>query len=113
MWEINYESPTKLWMSIGAGIVVAGFLLFLTSTWNTFGAVDKFTDKIHEDISNCNLQNSTYNELSKNLLDLRTNQKNAIVFLMIITYILSFLFIVIGGIIFHCNYNKFKEEKRK
>jgi len=31
MWEINYENPYKLHMSIGLGLILAGFLLILTN----------------------------------------------------------------------------------
>ena len=46
MWPINYEDIDKLHMSIGAGLMVASFILLLSSTWTTLSHYEDYLDGI-------------------------------------------------------------------
>jgi hypothetical protein len=118
MWEINYDEPLKLWMSIGSGLVVAGFILFLTSTWNTFGSIERLSDKVHADLpslySLTNNQSANQSiDLAQKIVNIRELQTKSIIFLMCLTYGISLALIITGLFIFAHNYKKFKERNDK
>jgi hypothetical protein len=40
MWNINYEDKDKFHMSIGIGLIVGSFILFVSNTWFFYEKVD-------------------------------------------------------------------------
>ena len=79
MWPINYEDPNRLHMSIGIGLLVAGFLLILIITNNITEETDKFIEglknssseeeaKIYSDRWNNNLNSQERNRSIANII---------------------------------------------
>ena len=104
MWEINYETPEKLHMSIGAGLLVAGFLLILLSGWRAYDEIDslKCPDAA------VTAYNST--EVCKDILDaqmhlLTTLHKNDLIY--------GAMFILAGIAVFFRGYIPYIMKKKK
>lgn len=42
MWELNYEDRNKFHISVGAGMMIAAVLLYITTIWNFYNALADF-----------------------------------------------------------------------
>lgn len=107
MWEINYDDPWKLSMSIGIGLVLAGFLLLLT---HAIAFSDKVTN-INEDyykmmplFENCRDSNITKDLLVtyQEMLKIKTKvmiDTNKNIFIMSIILIVPGMILFLIGLI--------------
>ncbi|MCX6707739.1 MAG: hypothetical protein NT001_06395 [Candidatus Woesearchaeota archaeon] len=110
MWSINYENPHKLHMSIGIGLMVAAFLLFLSNTYFSYGSLDKLSDSIKDDssfIKSLNLSENDISLLSDSLDKMRAGQSNFIMSNLKDTNIMTIVLLVLGFIFFSVGYIPF------
>jgi len=95
MWPINYDDPNKLHMSIGAGLLVAGFIFFLITMTYNWDNIERFEDKIEQESCLYNVylesENKTYFSGRLEVLEKEINLRMIISYMMMGAGILLFL----------------------
>ncbi|MBI2663279.1 hypothetical protein HYX15_01975 [Candidatus Woesearchaeota archaeon] len=106
MWPINYDDPNKFHISVGIGLIFAGFLLYLTTVWSIYNSIDKL---LTEDID-VNQPLSEILDTKFEFLSMITNQISFIY--KLIAYLGLFIF-AIGYIPWVRGHKNFRESIEK
>jgi len=121
MWPICYEDINKLDISIGMGLLVAAFILFLSNSLSTIANVDSIIDKSREDynfIKSMDDQSESqkeillinYDELRKTQMEEIRKTKKLIANWSLWIFMLGLFFFLKGYTCFSLNYIK-KQQK--
>ena len=116
MWNVNYENPEKLHMSIGLGLIIASFILYLVSTVYFYDRLDSASENFYDTL----LETTEEENISKSIISDYMEINDAKIKAMTRTYKstvwISLIIGIVGIIIFKNGYtpyiSKFKKNKK-
>ena len=112
MWSINYEDLDKLHMSIGIGLIVAGFILWISSSWVSTLQINTIIENQKEYLSSTLIIQEQNNEI---IVFDKMSKMQLGLFLKIQKYggHISLMIIGLGLLYFHWGYFPFRSRFKK